>query len=401
MIFLSLFSILAANNPLQEAIDKAPSGARLDLPAGVYKGNIVINKPIILDGKNQKAIIEGDGNGTVIRINSSFVTVTNVIIRHSGAEHERVDAGIAIKKSQHCTVTHTRIEDCLFGIDLQQVDESNISDNWISSKPFELGLRGDGVRLWYSNDNWLTHNTLIRSRDFVVWYSHGNHIDHNYGEWGRYSLHFMYTGKNYVNYNVYKHNTVGIFFMYSRDTIAIGNVIENSMGTTGLGIGLKDATNFTLRDNKILYCARGLFIDRSPFQPDETNRITHNAILYNSEGVHFHSLSLHNILKGNILKGNMETVVNDSYNTKVTENSWDGNYWESYEGFDKNHDGVGDTPYSLHSYADKVWMLNPNVKFFYGSPIISILNFLAKLAPLSEPVRLLTDNHPKMMEGKI
>jgi nitrous oxidase accessory protein len=46
-------------------------------------------------------------------------------------------------------------------------------------------------------------------------------------------------------------------------------------------------------------------------------------------------------------------------------------------------------------------MLNPNIKFFYGSPVISILNFLAKLAPLSEPVRLLTDNHPKMMEGHI
>ena len=401
LLLLSLFSILAANNPLQEAIDAAPSGARLEIPAGVYRGNIVINKPLILDGVNQKAIIEGDGKGTVIRVTGSFVTVTNLTIRHSGAQHERVDAGIAAKKGKHIALTNNRIEDCLFGIDLQQIDESNISNNWITSKPFELGLRGDGMRLWYSNDNRLIHNYLTRSRDFVVWYSHGNHIEENYGEYGRYSLHFMYTGKNYVHNNTYVHNSVGIFFMYSRDTIATGNVIKNSLGTTGLGIGMKDATNFTLRDNKILYCARGLFIDRSPFEPDETNRIENNAILYNSEGVHFHSLSLHNILKGNILKGNIETVVNDSYNTKVTENDWDGNYWDSYEGFDKDGDGIGDSPYSLHSYADKVWMLNPNIKFFYGSPVISILNFLAKLAPLSEPVRLLTDNHPKMMEGKI
>ncbi len=406
VILLTLFSTAGANNPLQAAIDAAPSGARLELPAGVYRGNIVINKPLILDGKNQKAIIEGDGNGTVVRITSSFVTLTNVTIRHSGAEHERVDAGIAVAKAAHCTITHNRIEDCLFGIDLQQVDESNISDNWITSKPFELGLRGDGVRLWYSNDNLLSHNTLIKSRDFVVWYSHGNHIENNYGEWGRYSLHFMYTGRNYVHNNTYVHNTVGIFFMYSRDTIATGNVIRNSMGTTGLGIGLKDASNFVLKNNKILYCARGLYLDRSPFEPDTNNTITDNAILYNSEGVHFHSLSLHNILRGNVLKGNIETVVNDSYNTRVTENKWDGNYWESYEGFDKDGNGIGDTPYTLHTYADKVWMLNPNVKFFYGSPVISIINFLAKLAPLSEPVRLLTDNHPRMhpsakVEGRI
>ncbi len=406
MILVTLFGAAWANNPLQAAIDAAPSGARLDLPAGVYRGNIVINKPLIIDGKNQQAIIEGDGNGTVVRITSPFVTLTHLTIRHSGAQHERVDAGIAIAKAHHCTITHNRIEDCLFGIDLQQVSESNISGNWITSKPFELGLRGDGVRLWYSNDNTLSHNTLVKSRDFVVWYSHGNRIENNYGEWGRYSLHFMYAGRNYVHNNTYVHNTVGIFFMYSRDTIATGNVIKNSMGTTGLGIGLKDASNFTLRGNKILYCARGLYIDRSPFQPDTNNTIEENAILYNSEGVHFHSLSLHNVFRNNVLKGNIDTVVNDSYNTKVTENVWNGNYWERYEGFDKDGDGIGDTPYTLHTYADKVWMLNPNVKFFYGSPVISILNFLARLAPLSEPVRLLTDHHPRIhpsieIEGRI
>ena len=45
-------------------------------------------------------------------------------------------------------------------------------------------------------------------------------------------------------------------------------------------------------------------------------------------------------------------------------------------------------------------MLNPNAKFFYGSPVISILNFMAKIAPISEPVVLLTDKHPKMTEVK-
>ncbi len=401
VIVLSLLSMLQAANTLQEAIDAAPSGARLELPAGVYRGNIVIDKPLILDGRDQKAIIEGDGNGTVIRVESSFVTITNLTIRHSGAQHERVDAGIAAKKGRHLTLTNNRIEDCLFGIDLQEVHESNVSNNWITSKPFDLGLRGDGVRLWYSNDNILTHNYLTRSRDFVVWYSHGNLIENNYGEYGRYSLHFMYTGKNYVHNNTYVHNTVGIFFMYSRDTIATGNIVKNSLGTTGVGIGFKDASNFTLKDNKILYCARGFYIDRSPFEPDTNNTLTGNAILYNAEGVHFHSLSINNIFKDNILKGNIETVVNDSYNTKVDQNRWDHNYWDNYEGFDHDGDGIGDTPYVLHSYADKVWMLNPNIKFFYGSPVISIVNFLAKLAPLSEPVHLLTDNHPIMREGKI
>ena len=397
----SLFSLLNAGNVLQEAIDHAKAGSRLELPAGIYRGNIVINKPLIIDGKDQKAVIEGDGNGTVITITASGVTVKNVIIRHSGEEHERVDAGVALQKVEQCTVENCKIVDCLFGIDMVQVSRSEINGNYIESKPFALGLRGDGVRLWYSNDNHLSGNHLYKSRDFVVWYSHGNLIEKNLGEYGRYSLHFMYTGRNIVKNNVYKHNSVGIFFMYSQDTTATGNLIENSLGTTGLGIGMKDASNFVLKDNTIIYCARGLFIDRSPFEPDTVNVIENNRIIYNSEGIHFHSLSLHNRFVNNIFKGNIENVINDSYNTKVTENYFDGNYWDDYEGFDKNRDGVGDGAYNYYAYADKVWLLNPNVKFFYGSPVISILNFLAKLAPFSEPVLLLSDKHPKMYEGEV
>ena len=393
--------LLFANNLLQEAIDKAKPGSLLELPSGVYHGNIIINKPLIIDGKNQNTVIEGDGNGTVITISSSDVTVKNLTIRHSGAEHERVDAGISMEKVQHCSVQNCKIVDCLFGIDMSEVRKSEIIGNYIESKPFDLGIRGDGIRLWYSNDNHLSENHLYKSRDFVVWYSHGNLIEKNIGEYGRYSLHFMYTGKNIVKNNSYKHNSVGIFFMYSQDTVATGNLIQNSMGTTGLGIGLKDASNFTIKDNTIIYCARGLYIDRSPFQPDEINLIEGNRIIYNSEGVRFHSLSLHNRFVGNIFKGNIENIVNDSYNAKVTENYFDGNYWDDYEGFDKSGDGIGDTPYRYYAYADKVWLMNPNIKFFYGSPVISILNFLAKLAPFSEPVLLLSDDHPKMHEGQV
>ena len=399
-VFL-LFSLSLCANVLQDAIDNAPKGSKLELPAGIYRGNVIIDKPLIIDGKDQKAIIEGDGKGTVVTIKSPFVTLQNLTIRHSGTQHEKVDAGVALKNVHHCNILHCDLKDVLFGIDMQQSMDCNVSYNQITSKPFDLGLRGDAIRLWYSNDNTLTHNRISRSRDFVVWYSHGNLIANNYGEYGRYSLHFMYTGKNFVKNNEFVHNSVGIFFMYSQDTIATGNIIKNSLGTTGLGIGLKDCSNYTITDNKILYCARGLYIDRSPFEPDTFNHIEHNFILYNSEGVHFHSLSLNNIFKNNIIKGNIDTVVNDSYNTKITQNRWDGNYWDDYQGFDKNGDGVGDTPYNLYYYADKMWLLNPNVKFFYGSPVISILNFLAKLAPISEPVKLLTDPHPKMTEGKL
>ncbi len=395
IFFLSLFTFLNAN-ALQKAIDSAPEGAILKLPAGVYKGGITINKPLTIVGKEDGVIIDGEGSGTVIAVKSSYVTLKNIRVTNSGDMHHQLDAAITVANAKQCEISDCIIDDCLFGIDMQMVSNSIVQNNTITSKDVDLGLRGDGLRLWYSNDNIIKKNKLIKSRDMVVWYSHGNLIEENYGEWCRYSLHFMYAGKNLVKNNTYKYNSVGIFFMYSKDTIATGNVIKSSLGATGMGIGLKDVSNFTLKNNTVIYNAQGLYIDRSPFEPDSHNWIEDNKILYNSEALHFHSLSENNIIKNNTIMGNIEDIVNDSRGSKTNENEIVGNYWDNYEGFDRDGDNIGDTSHKVYQYADQLWVYNPNVKFFYGSPVISLLNFLAELAPFSAPIFLLEDEKPKV-----
>ena len=395
VLFLLLSTVLSANT-LQDAIDKAPAGSILRLPAGVYKGKIVIDKPLSIIAKEEGVIIDGGGEGTVITIKSSYVTLKDLTIVGSGERHDKLDAALKLSNAKQCEVRHCIIKDCLFGIDLQMVSNSIIADNFITSKDLDLGLRGDGLRLWYSNDNIVKNNHLYKSRDMVVWYSHGNQIIANSGEYNRYSLHFMYAGKNLVKDNHYKFNSVGIFFMYSQDTIAVGNTIQSSLGATGMGIGLKDVSNFTLKDNTVIYCAQGIYIDRSPFEPDTHNWILGNNILYNAEAIHFHSLSEANIVKDNTIMGNIEDIINDSRGAKTNNNEIVGNYWDNYEGFDKNGDNVGDTPHKVYQYADQLWVYNPDVKFFYGSPVISLLNFLAKLAPFTKPLFLLEDEKPKM-----
>lgn len=394
------FSSLVSANVLQDAIDTAPAGSILKLPAGVYKGNIVINKPLTILGTEDGVVIDAQGKGTVITTIGSYITLKNLRITGSGDRHEELSAAISMQNGSQCEVSNCVIDDCLFGIDMQMINNSIISNNTITSKELDLGMRGDGLRLWYSNDNIIQKNSLVKSRDMVVWYSHGNQILENSGEHSRYSLHFMYAGKNIVKNNSYKFNSVGIFFMYSQDTIASGNTVQSSLGATGMGIGLKDVSNFTLKDNTILYCAQGLYIDRSPFEPDTHNWIIANKILYNSEAIHFHSLSENNIIKENKLLGNIEDIVNDSRGSKTNENEIVGNYWDNYAGFDRDGDNIGDTPHRVYQYADQLWIYNPDVKFFYGSPVISLLNFLAKLAPFTKPIFLLEDEKPKVkIEG--
>ena len=396
-LFLILFIIsFVKGGGLQEAIDSAKEGSIVKLSPGRYVGNIIIDKPMTIEGVGEDVIIDGNGSGTVITVKSSYVTLKNLTITGSGDRHDKVDAAIVISKASQCEVLNCTIKDSLFGIDMQMVSNSIIKNNTITSKDADLGLRGDGLRLWYSNDNIIKGNTLFKSRDMVVWYSHGNTIEDNYATHCRYSLHFMYAGKNLIKNNRYEFNSVGIFFMYSKDSIATGNMIKSSLGATGMGIGLKDVSNFVIKDNTIIYCAQGLYIDRSSYQPGTHNIIENNRILYNAEGLHFHSVSETNTIKNNIILGNIEDIVNDSRGSKTNENDFDGNYWDNYEGFDSNNDNIGDTPHKIYQYADKLWMYNQDVKFFYGSPVISMLNFLAKLAPFSEPIFLLEDKNPKI-----
>ncbi len=57
-------------------------------------------------------------------------------------------------------------------------------------------------------------------------------------------------------------------------------------------------------------------------------------------------------------------------------------------------DGIGDKPYELYSYADRIWRDLPYAQFFKGSPILETLDFLERLAPFSKPDMLVRDKKP-------
>ena len=80
----------------------------------------------------------------------------------------------------------------------------------------------------------------------------------------------------------------------------------------------------------------------------------------------------------------------------ANRNEWQGNYWSDYRGFDRNHDGVGDTPHEIYAYADRIWLDSPYAQFFKGSPLMETLDFLERLAPFSEPELLIRDAAPKL-----
>jgi len=381
-------------NILQETIDKTPAGSTLKLSSGTYSGKLIINKPITIMGKEDGVIIKGNGVGKVIAINSSNVVLKNLVITGSGNRMDKLDAAITMNSVKNCEITHCKILDSLYGIDMNMVEDSIISNNYITSKKNEIGLRGDALKIWYSNNNMIKNNTIESSRDVTLTYASHNTIEGNTFLHNRLALHLSKSHQNMIKNNTFKYNSVGILLMGGNDIKVIDNLIQSSKGAAGIAVVADKVSNFLFENNSVKYNAKALYIDAKRVETNYQRFIKNNKLLYNGEALHFHSSIKNNIITHNIIKGNMDDVIKDKRASYTANNIIEYNYWDRYAGFDTNDDNIGDTTHKNFQYADQLWHYNHKVKFFYGSPIMSLINFLSKVAPFIEPIMLLEDTKP-------
>ncbi len=392
LILFTSFSY-ASFPPLQPLVDELKRGDVFIIPPGTYSGPVFIDQAITLDGQG-KVTIDSGGKGSVIVLDTDGAVIKNLHLTNSGDHHNDLDSGVQVRGNFN-VIKDNIIDNCLFGIDLQQSENNVVKRNTISSKDEELGMRGDSIRLWYSFENKITHNIMNNTRDMVVWYSKNNVIKNNISHGGRYGLHFMYSQFNEVANNEYYDNSVGIFLMYSDGVTIKNNIISHATGAAGVGIGFKETSDIVVADNKILFSSIGLSIDVSPYQPDTKNHFTNNLIAFNGIGIRFLANWKDNIFKNNHFKANITQIIVSGGKT-ANRNEWDGNYWDNYEGFDLNNDNIGDTPHEIYAYADRIWQDVPGAQFYKGSAMLELIDFLERLAPFSEPDMILRDKKPLM-----
>ena len=382
--------------PFQELVDRAAPGSILKPPPGAYAGPVIIDKPLTIDGGGKVTIDAGD-KGTVMMLNASNTTLRGLHLTGSGDSHDTDDSCLDVRGNDN-VIEDLRIDNCLFGIDLKQTNRTKLLRNRISSKDRELGVRGDGLRLWYSNNNLVEGNEIIDSRDMVAWYSHRNVYRNNIGKRSRYSIHFMFANDNVVEGNRFYDNAVGVYFMYTEGGVARNNVISHATGAAGMGIGFKESSGTLVENNEIIYCAIGIGSDLSPFQPDTTIEVHGNRFAYNGIGILFNSETGGNNMRDNVFEGNLTQVSYGGRSGSPRNNFWEGNFWDDYQGFDRNGDGFGDNPHELFAYADQIWMELPVARFFRSSPIMELLDFLERLAPFSSPDLILRDEKPRFVK---
>lgn len=378
--------------PLQPLIDATPAGGTLRPAPGIYAGPAVVAKPITLDGGG-KATLAGNGRGTVLTLATSGATLRGLRLTGSGDSHDGIDAGLLVAGDDNL-VEHNAIDDVLFGIHLRQGNRNRIRANRVTGRAAPRGARGDGLRLWNSRHNRIEGNAFRTVRDLTFANSPDNLILRNTLADGRYGMQFVFSPRARVEGNRLADTDTGIAVLYSPDLVLRGNTIAHALDGGGAGLSLKDSGGALVEDNEILHCAAGLSAN-APLNAETALTVRGNRFAHNIVGMYFYGEQGGHKIVDNRFENNLTQVAVSAAGVGAA-NDWTGNLWSDYQGFDRDGDGIGDTPHEVWLYSDRIWMETPRAKFFANSPALELLDFLEKLAPFAAPSLILRDPAPRM-----
>jgi nitrous oxidase accessory protein len=381
---------------LADAVAAARDGDTVVVPAGVHRARLVIDKRIRLVG-GPGAVIDGGGEGTVLRISASGVEVRGVTIRGTGTSYTAEDAGIRIDQAADVRIAEVRVEDALFGVFVAKGDRCTIESSTVIGKDLPHVRRGDGIRLWFSSGCRLSGNRVERSRDVVIWYSSGTVVEDNVVRTSRYGLHYMYSNDNVFHRNRFEDNQVGAAIMYSRGIELSENSFSFSHGPSAYGLLVKDADDVFIVDNRFVHDDTALFLDNAPQARDGRVDVRGNLIARSGVGVALQPASRRIRFWDNTFVGN-RAHVRVQGGGSASGNEWSvagrGNHWSDAVLYDRDGDGVSEIPFRIDSTYEVLADRYPALRFYDATPGSEAIDLAARLFPVFAPRPLLADPHP-------
>ncbi len=387
-------STVAAGADLAGRLAAAQPGEALCLEPGEHRGPLRIGAGVILWGPRAAVILSG-GAGDTIRLEGPGARLAGVTVDGSGGRFDLQEAAVHVVAADGAAVEGVRIVHALFKIIVEKSRDVQVAGNEVvGSGREQIGLRGDGIRVWETHGARIEGNRVSGARDIVIWYSSDNEIAGNEVVGGRYGTHFMYSHRNRVAGNRYVANVVGIFVMYSRDITLEHNLLAASAGAAGIGLGLKDSSAIRASDNALVKNTTGIYLDNSPFEPGTVNEFAGNAIRLCDVGVGFHASVEGNRFRANSLRGNAMQVRVDGGGDSLG-NEWTGNDYDDYAGYDLDRDGVGDVAYELRSLSGNLRARHPQLDYLRGAPSLFLIDAASRVLPLHRPTAVLVDLRPR------
>lgn len=384
---------VGAGHPIStitEALESAAPGDRVVVHAGIYREpTIVVTRPIELVGEGWPTL-DGEGEREILRIESDGVTVEGLVFKDVGVSYVEDRAAIKVKEAGNCRIVGNRINNAFFGIYLAQAHSCWIEGNEILGEALKETASGNGIHLWYSRDIDIRNNLVSNHRDGIyLEFVEDSRITGNLSRNHlRYGLHFMFSDGCVYEGNVFRDNSSGVAVMYTKRVRMLNNLFQDNWGGAAFGLLLKDITDSEIRDNRFLRNTVAIYAEGS-------NRLTveGNELRGNGWAVKIMANARDNRFTKNDFFGNTFDVAT---NSRRAYSTFEGNYWDHYDGYDLDRDGVGDVPFHPVRLFSLIVEQNEPALILLRSPFVDLLDLAERLLPVLTPENL-RDSAPAMV----
>jgi nitrous oxidase accessory protein len=385
-----LFSIIAQGNvfkvgnglpfkTIKAALLQVKPGDTVIVYGGHYKeGNITINNKIVFIGKGAP-VLDGQGRFEILSVKADGVVVDGFKIINSGHASLEDPCGIKVYNKKNVTIRNNILDNNFFGIYFQNCSNSYIQNNQVTAYGKEEQRIGNGIHCWKSDKITIQGNRISGHRDGIYFeFVTNSTIKNNYSAKNiRYGLHFMFSNDDAYIANTFHSNGAGVAVMFTKNVTMIGNIFEENWGDAAYGLLLKEIADSHISGNRFVNNTSGIYMEG-------TSRIIveKNIFKANGWGMKIQASCMDNQIRQNNFLGNTFDI---STNGSLVLNTFNKNYWDKYEGYDLDKNGIGDVPYHPLSLFAVLTEKNPSAMLLFRSFMITLLDKSEKVLPSITP----------------
>ena len=378
---------------LQSALQVAKPFDTITINSGTYlTENIVIEKPVIVVGKNHPVLISKSGD-EIITIIADSVSIIGLTLKSVTTSYLKERSAIRVKKHKHFLLKDNTIENCFFGIYIEHARDGRITNNIFLGNATTEAESGNGIHAWYSKDLLITNNSITGQRDGIYFeFVNNSSIRNNRSfENKRYGLHFMFSNDNEYLDNDFKNNGVGVAVMFSKKITMKRNQFSYNWGRSAYGLLLKEINDAEIEENIFEQNTIGIFVEGSNRVDYKLNTFQRNGWAIKFSG----GCSENDFSRNNLVNNSLDLVVN----TRLSDNNFNNNYWDNYSGYDLNHDGIGDVPHYPIKLFSYILDQCPETIVLMRSLFVNLINFSERVSPVFTPKEVF-DSEPLMERVK-
>jgi nitrous oxidase accessory protein len=197
----------------------------------------------------------------------------------------------------------------------------------------------------------------------------------------------MFSHQDEYRYNAFVNNGAGVAVMYTKNVKMYNNTFKENWGAASYGLLLKDISDSEVINNIFMKNTIAIHLEGVSRTQFESNNFNENGY-----AIRLQASSDGNEFTRNNFSSNTFDV---STNGTMVLNTMASNYWDKYQGYDLDKDGIGDVPFRPVNLYSMIVERIPSAVLLWRSFLVMLLDRAEKVLPVATPENL-KDETPSM-----